>query len=286
MLSLDVKCYIVNGTTFPNKEPGVERRIIMQSNVITVQSVDRALLILDILQESPKGLGVTELSSKLEVSKSTVHRLLMSLLAKGYVKQDDENKKYSLGLKLIDLSQTVSDNLDIRKLASKHLSDLAIITGETAHLVIRENNEIVYIDKIESSETIRMFSNIGKRAPMHCTGVGKAMLAFLPEEKINQILEEKGMQKFTDKTITDKTTMLEHLKGIRSRGYSFDDEEHELGIKCAAAPIFNYKGEVIAGISVAGPLMRVNDEKLKFIASKVLSVSKEISRCFGGEQPK
>lgn len=255
----------------------------MQSKVITVQSVDRALLILDILQEYPKGLGVTELSLKLDVSKSTVHRLLMSLRVKGYIKQDEENMKYGLGLKLIELSQSVSDNLDIRKLAANHLYNLAEITGETAHLVIRENNEIVYIDKIESSETIRMFSNIGKRAPMHCTGVGKAILAFLPKNKINQVLEENGMQKFTDKTITEKNTMLKHLKEIRNKGYSIDDEEHELGIKCAAAPIFNYKDEVIGGISVAGPIMRISDEKLKFIASEVLRVSKEISRHFGAK---
>lgn len=253
----------------------------MKSSVITVQSVDRALLILDILQENSKGLGVTELSLKLDVSKSTAHRLLMSLQKKGYVKQDEENQKYSLGLKLIELSQTVSDNLDIRKLASNYLYHLAELTGETAHLVIMENDEIVYIDKIESSETIRMFSNIGKRAPMHCTGVGKAILAFLPEDKILQIIEEKGLRKFTYKTIIEKNTMLEHLKEIRNRGYSFDDEEHELGIKCAAAPIFNYKGDVVAGISVAGPIMRVDDEKLEMIASEVLRVSKEISKHLG-----
>lgn len=257
--------------------------IDMKSNVITVQSVDRALLILDILQENPKGLGVTELSYQLEVSKSTVHRLLMSLLKKGFVKQDEESQKYQLGLRLIELSQTVSDNLDIRKLASNFLYHLAKTTGETAHLVIMENNELVYIDKIESSETIRMFSNIGKRAPMHCTGVGKAILAFLPEEKIHQVIDEKGLQKFTEKTIIEKEAMLAHLQEIKKRGYSFDDEEHELGIKCAAAPIFNHNGEVVAGISVAGPIMRVDEEKLEKIASEVLIISKEISKLLGAK---
>lgn len=256
----------------------------MKSEVTTVQSVDRALQILDILQESPKGLGVTELSRQLNVSKSTAHRLLMSLLKKGFVKQDEESQKYQLGLKLIELSQTVSDNLDLRKVASNFLYYLAKTTGETAHLVIMDNNEIVYIDKIESSETIRMFSNVGKRALMHCTGVGKAILAFLPQAKINEIIDEKGLQKFTEKTIVDKEEMLAHLKEIKNRGYSFDDEEHELGIKCAAAPIFNHNGEVVAGISVAGPIMRVNDEKLETIASEVLRVSKEISKLLGNKR--
>ncbi|MBY0223479.1 MULTISPECIES: IclR family transcriptional regulator [Sporosarcina] len=248
----------------------------------TVQSVDRALLILEKLKEAPKGLGVTELSTELKVSKSTAHRLLMSLLKKGFVRQDPENQKYILGLKLIEFGQTVTDHLDIRNIASGHLRQLAEKVGETAHLVIRERSEIVYIDKIESSATIRMFSNIGKRAPMHCTGVGKAILAFLPHQEIVTIVEEKGLEGFTPKTIIELDALLDHLEMIRNRGYSIDDEEHELGIKCAAAPILNYKGEVIAGISVAGPIMRVSEEKLEEMAAEVLKTSKAISMDLGG----
>jgi len=202
----------------------------MKNEVVTVQSVDRALIILEILKEEPKGLGVTELAAELKVSKSTIHRLLMSLLKKGFVQQDSENQKYRLGLKLIEFGQTVSDHIDIRDVASRHLRQLAEKTGETAHLVIRERSEIVYIDKIESSATIRMFSNIGKRAPMHCTGVGKAILAFLPQQEILKIVEDKGLEGFTPNTIVDIETLLPHLEEIRNRGYSIDDEEHELGI--------------------------------------------------------
>ncbi|GIN63348.1 IclR family transcriptional regulator [Robertmurraya siralis] len=253
----------------------------MDKDVGSVQSVDRALTILEILQENSKGLGVTDLAKQLHVSKSTAHRLLMSLLKKGFVQKDMETDKYLLGLKLIEFGQNVSENLDIRKLASGYLHELVEISGETAHLAILDNNEIVYIDKIESSATIRMYSKIGKRAPLHCTGIGKAVLAFLPEEKIKQIIDENGLKKFTDKTITDKEEMLAHLSEIKRRGYSIDDEEHELGINCAAAPILNHKGEVVAGISVAGPLMRISKEKLSRIAKEVLRVSQEISRLLG-----
>lgn len=248
----------------------------------TVQSVDRALMILEKLKDTPKGLGVTELSTELRVSKSTAHRLLMSLLKKGFVRQDPENQKYMLGLKLIEFGQTVTDHLDIRSVASGHLQQLAEKVEETAHLVIRERSEIVYIDKIESSATIRMFSNIGKRAPMHCTGVGKAILAFLPHQDIAAVIEEKGLEGFTPTTITEPELLFEHLEMIRNRGYSIDDEEHEMGIKCAAAPILNYKGEVVAGISVAGPIMRVTEEKLKEMAAEVLKTSKAISMDLGG----
>lgn len=251
------------------------------NKVTTVQSVDRALNILHILQDHPKGLGVTELSHRLDVSKSTIHRLLMSLLQKGFVKQDRENERYLLGLKLIELGEVVSENLDIRKLAAPLLNQLAEKTGETVHLVVMDNLEIVYIDKTESYATIRMFSRVGKRAPMHCTGVGKAVLAFLPEESINQVLTQKPMTKFTKNTITSKEEMFNHLKEIRNRGYSIDDEEHEEGIKCAAAPIFNYKGEVVAGISVAGPIMRVSEEKLTRIAGEILDTSRAVSKLLG-----
>lgn len=257
--------------------------IELTNGIGTVQSVDRALLIVEKLQAAPRGLGVTELATELKVSKSTVHRLLMSLLRKGFVQQDYENQKYLLGLKFIELGQSVTDNIDIRKISSLPLQKLAEKTGETAHLVIRDRCEIVYIDKIESSATIRMFSNIGKRAPMHCTGVGKAILAFLPHQDILEIVQEKGLEGFTHKTITELEPLLDHLSDIRSKGYSIDDEEHELGIKCAAAPIVNSRGEVIAGISVAGPIMRVSEEKLIDMATEVLKTSKEISLAMGGK---
>jgi IclR family transcriptional regulator, KDG regulon repressor len=255
----------------------------MMAEVTSVQSVDRALMILDILQENPSGYGVTELANRLDVSKSTVHRLLMSLLKKNFVQQNKENDKYSLGLKLIEYGQAVSENLDVRRLASPYLHKLAQSMEETAHLVIPDQQEIVYIDKIESSQTIRMFSKVGKRAPMHCTGVGKAILAFLPEHQIEDAIRTKGLRKFTEKTLSNRDDLLQNLNLIRSRGFSIDDEEHETGIKCAAAPIFNHNGEVVAGISVAGPIMRVTEDKLERMAEEVLHASSEISRLLGAK---
>lgn len=256
---------------------------MVKKEAITVQSVDRALTIVNILKDHPKGLGVTEISHRLDVSKSTVHRLLSSLLIQGFVKQDVENERYQLGLKLIELGEVVSSHLNIRKTAAPYLNQLAEATGETVHLVMMDQLEIVYIDKTESEATIRMFSRIGKRAPMHCTGVGKAILAFLPEEKIDEVLTERPMTKFTENTITDPVEMKQHLKEIRQRGVAFDLEEHEEGIQCAAAPLFNYHGEVVGGISVAGPMMRVDEEKLKQLSVEVHRVSREISEMLGSQ---
>lgn len=253
----------------------------MRKNTVTVQSVDRALEIIDILEDEPQGLGVTPLSKKMGVSKSTIYRLLSSLLNKEYVRQNEETQKYHLGLRLMQLGQTVTNQIDIRQVAAPVMERLVQDTGETVHLVVQEGNEIVYIDKIESQATIRMFSNIGKRAPMHCTGVGKAILSNLANEEIDNIIKENGLEKFTNNTITDPQKLREHLKEIQMLGYSIDDEEHEMGIKCAASPIFNFKGEVIAGISVAGPIMRINDNKIQHMAIEVLKASKEISESLG-----
>lgn len=255
----------------------------MNKKIVTVQSVDRALEILNILQHEPQGAGATYISEKLEVSKSTAYRLLSSLLNKGFVKQNPDNQKYSLGLRLISLGESVIEQLDLRETAAPFMEYLVNKTGETVHLVIHEGNEIVYIDKKESKETIRMFSNIGKRAPMHCTGVGKAILAHLPVEKIQEIVEQKSLTKYTDNTITNYENLLEHLREIRLSGVSIDDEEHEKGIKCVASPILNYRNEVVAGISVSGPLMRMDDNNIKFIIEEVIRVSKEISKSFGAK---
>lgn len=253
----------------------------MKENKKSVQSVDRALKIIEIVKDRPNGIGVTELSDILNVSKSTVHRLLMSLYKADFIQQNSENKKYFLGLRFIELGEIVSRELDIQELVHPFLQELGEVTDETAHLAIKNRNQIFYIDKIESSKTIRMFSNIGKRAPMYCTGIGKAVLAFLPENEIKQVLAETELIKYTDNTLTTKAEILQELAEIRDRGYAIDNEEHELKIKCAAAPILNYKKEVVAGISVASPVMRLDEEKFKIIINEVLKASKKASEKLG-----
>lgn len=253
----------------------------MKKDVPSVQSVDRALKILEILEANPDGLGVTEMSHRLGVSKSTSYRLLMSLYNKGFVKQDEKTELYLLGLRLIQLGQSVSDHLDIREVAAPYLHNLSKSTGETAHLAVLEQNKIVYIDKIESLQTIRMFSNVGKTAPVHCTGVGKAIFAFQTDEKIKELIHDVGLKKYTDNTIVTEQEMLANIEDIREKGFSIDREEHELGITCAAAPIFNHKNQVVAGISVAGPVMRISEKKLQQITQHVVNVCHSISELLG-----
>lgn len=247
----------------------------------SIQSVDRALLILDLLQDNPKGLGVTELANRLDVAKSTVHRLLMSLQKKKYVVKTGD--KYLLGLKCLEIGEAMSSRLDVRATASPILEALSKKTKETVHLVTMDEGEVVYIDKKESEAVIRMFSQIGKRAPVHCTGVGKAMLAFYPEKQIEDILDKHPMEKFTANTITTKEEMILHLAEIRKEGWALDDEEHEEGIKCAAAPVFNRMGEVEAAISIAVPMMRVKNKEFEMYISEIKTASQEISKAMGSQ---
>jgi DNA-binding IclR family transcriptional regulator len=249
----------------------------------SIQSVKRALSILNILRNHPEGLGVTEISKKLDVAKSTAFRLLFSLLEEGYVQKDSETDRYRLGLKLLQLGNEVAKSMDLRRVAQPYLKRLVDLTGETTHLAIYDKGEIVYIDKIESSATIRMYSQVGLRAPAHCTGLGKAILSCLPEEEIDHLIATKGLRKFTDNTLISRETLMEVLREARARGYAFDEEEHELGVRCAAAPIFNHEGKVIAGVSIAGPTTRLSREKVRQYAPIVKQVSREISRDLGYE---
>lgn len=246
-----------------------------------VQSVDRALSIIEVLSDYEEGLALTEISTKIKLHKSTVHRLLGTLIQRGYVEQNEETNKYKLTLKLFELGNKLVEKMDILPIAKPYLKRLGENTNEVVHLVLLEDTEIVYIDKVESENTIRMHSRIGSRSPAYCTAVGKAILAHLPDEELEEIWERSDIKELTKYTITNLDTMKKELEKIRERGYSIDNEENELGVRCVAAPIFNFKGEVCAAVSVSGPIMRITQQKIKQIAKLVMESCKEISRQLG-----
>jgi IclR family transcriptional regulator, KDG regulon repressor len=246
-----------------------------------VQSVERALDILNILTQYPNGIGVTELSHKLDVAKSTTHRLLYTLLKQNFVMKDTLTDKYKLGTQILYISNFVLENFNIRDIAKKKIEELSRLTNEAVHLCVHDHTEVVYADKVESNQTIRMHSRVGKRALMHCTGVGKAILAFLGEKDVEDILLSKGMEAYTKNTITDIEHMKKELKTIRKNGYSIDNVENEEGIRCIAAPIFDHNQVPIAAISVSGPesritMERINNELIELIKRTSHEISKEL----------
>lgn len=246
-----------------------------------VQSVDRALEILEHLKQSPNGLGITDLSRKLGVAKSTVHRLITTLEGHRYVKKISPQGTYQLGLKFLEMNHIVVERLDIIELAHPILDELTKNTLEIAHLGMLDDYELIYIDKVETNSTIRIYSQTGRRAPMHCTGIGKALLAFFPEQKLERFLQQSELTKFTPHTFSDQNLLKNELSLIRDQGYSLDNEEHEESIRCVAAPIFNHLGEVRYAISVTGPSNRMSDQRMDVIIPIVKEAAEKISRQIG-----
>ncbi|MDD4570209.1 MAG: IclR family transcriptional regulator [Tepidanaerobacteraceae bacterium] len=246
----------------------------------TVQSVERAIKILEELAVEREGLGVTELSQRVNLHKSTVHRMLITLLNQGYVEQNAMSEKYRLGIKLLYLGGAILERMDIRHEAHDLLEELSEKVNETVHLVVPDGFRAIYIDKLDSHKTIRMHSQIGRIAPLHASAVGKAILAFADEQFVDEVIG-RGLVKYTPKTITDSQKLLQHLKMIKNRGYAVDDEENEAGIRCIGATVFDYTGKIVGAISVSGPTVTVMSENVEEIAKNVVHCAKKISRRMG-----
>lgn len=244
-----------------------------------VQSIERAFTILEALSEAPDGLQITRLAEKVGLSKSTVHRLLATLIDLNYVLKDRESEKYKLGYRTLYLSRNLINNIDIISVAKPFLEDLAAEVNETIHLCIEDKGEVLYVDKIESNQTIRMISKVGNRAPLYCTGVGKVLLSGMGEAQFDIIAENTNFIVHTPTTITCKEQLQEEMKLIRRQGYALDNIEHEEGIRCIAAPIFDSENNVIASFSIAGPsnritMERINEELIEKTHTATLRISK------------
>lgn len=250
-----------------------------------VQTIERVSLILDMVGQNPQGMSIRDLSAGLTLPKGTVHRLLSSLAYFGYIRQDPETKSYFLGLKLMELNTHLGNQLDFRKVAEPMLRDLAERTKQTAHMVIYDRGEVVYVEKIETEQPaggLKMSSRIGSRNPAHSSAVGKVLLSCFPEEAVDAFFLEKGLPRRTVNTITDPDAFRGHLKIIRSQGYAMDDEENEKGIRCLGAPIFDGRGRPVAAISVSGPVFQMTKKFVQEVVKKeVIAAASEISRRLG-----
>jgi IclR family KDG regulon transcriptional repressor len=247
----------------------------------SAKSVNRVLDVLDYLDSCHSEAGVTEIGKALGVHKSTASRLLSTMETRGYVNRNDITGKYSLGIRLLELSRTKLEQLDLRFRARPFLEELVNKTNETAHLAVLNQGSVVYIDKIDTPQTLMMRSRIGYRIAAHCTALGKAILARLPSEIVDSILADNGMARFTPNTITDIPTFKEHLRRVKNQGFAIDDEEHEEGIRCAAGAILDYTGSVAGAISVSGPSIRISRQRLDEIGRVVRDVSRRLSSSLG-----
>ncbi|MDM5338447.1 IclR family transcriptional regulator [Fictibacillus enclensis] len=246
-----------------------------------VKSVSRALDIITLVSLKKGGLGVTEIAKQIDINKSSVYRILSTLVLYGYIEQDKETGRYKLGYKFLEVSTKLLESIDLRGEAKPFLQELEDETNEVVHLVVFDQGEVVYIEKLDGNETLRMHSKVGKRAPMHCTSVGKAILASLPANEVVEILQRKGMPKHTDKTITDKDLFLEELNQVRQKGYALDLEENETGITCIAVPIYDHLGTVAGAVSISGPTLRMTNERLEQLKPRMQQIGIQLSARLG-----
>jgi IclR family acetate operon transcriptional repressor len=247
----------------------------------TLRSVDRAIAVLKAFSEEEPELGVTELSQRLRLPKSTVYRLLTSLQQEGVVDQDPKTEKYRLGIELVRLAGLVLKRIDVRQVARPYLRSLAEASEETVSLsMLTSDSKVINIDRIPSPRMVRNVGWIGREMLPHCISSGKALLAYLPQQRLERILA-KGLPHFTEKTITDSIRLQEELKRVRQQGYAVAQEELEVGLSAVAAPIWNHEGEVVAAVSVSGPSFRLSSEKIPELAELTRRTANEMSHQLG-----
>ncbi|MEF3303021.1 IclR family transcriptional regulator [Paenibacillus sp. GYB003] len=242
---------------------------------VKVKSLYKALRILDCFTVDSPELGITEISEQLGLYKSNVHNIVDTFVKAGYLEQNPDNEKYRLGFKLLELGNVISSNMNIRRLTLPYMQELSDFANETVYLGMPSDTEVIYLDSASPKNQLSTRSMLGVKAPLYCTGIGKAMLAFLPAETTKAVCA-KGLKKYTDQTITDKNALAAELEAIRQRGYSIDNMEHEYGIKCVGMPILNKKKQVVAGISVSGPSLRFGEDKIGEYAAKLREIVRSI----------
>jgi DNA-binding IclR family transcriptional regulator len=249
-----------------------------------VQSLDRAFDILELLSKEQRGLGLTQIATRVELHKATVHRLLAAMRERGYIDKAPDGS-YRLGLGFVDLTSLYLNRLELKTEAQPVLHDLLSHTGNTTFLAMEQDGQVVYLDKQESFESLRKYSIIGRRAPIHCTSLGKALLVGWSPERIRDLPTRHELARFTKNTNTDIERLVAEIEITRARGWSLDDEEYEDGIRCLGAPVRDYRGAVIAALSTSGKTDMVPPGKVEETGLQVARAAADLSARMGYRDP-
>lgn len=250
-------------------------------NTNVVSSVVRALSLLDAMAAQGRAIGIADLSKRVRLHVSTVHRLLATLITRGYVRQDPETGKYALGLRTFVLGQAYLEHMDLRRAAQPALQRLAQRMGETANLVAMDREEAVYLDRAESTQSVRFFSRIGHRAPLYCTAVGKVLLADLQPEEREEVLGRLTLTPLTRNTITDASALRQELDRVAAQGYALDREECEEGASCLAVPLRDHTGRVVAALGISAPTVRLTAAKREQLIPLLVEEGRSLSQELG-----
>jgi len=258
-----------------------EKRSVRSADPYQLQSLDRAVAVLDLLGESEGPLGLVDVCERMDLHKSTAHRVLMVLERCGLIERTLENR-FRLGLKLYELGSRAVEQIDLRARVHPWFRRLSAQVGETVHLGVLQRTAVVYLDKIEpSNRHVWLSSRVGASNPVYCTAMGKAMLAFLPHDAAADIMARIRFTRFTPRTLCTAEALTRSLDRVRRRGYAIDDEEVEAGVRCVGAPILSQSGRPVAAVSVSGPSSRITQQSVPAIAEHLLRCCREISASLG-----
>jgi IclR family KDG regulon transcriptional repressor len=237
-----------------------------------IQSLARGLKILDILSQAQDGVSITGLAEILGVDKGSASRLVATLVQHGYAEKDEKTRRFHLGAQVVSLSRSLLTRLPLREAAKPFLRQLMEQTGECAHLAVPAQGKVLYIDQVESPATLRVNAQVGTMNPLHCTALGKVILVF------GEVELPAALESFTPHTLTDPGQLRENLKQIRKRGFAVDDEEFDLGVRCIAAPVYDFRGKLAGSIGISGPASRMTRKRLPEMAEVVVKIGELLSR--------
>lgn len=250
-----------------------------------VQVMDRALDLMEQLSTSEQGLSITELSRRTGLPKSTVHRILNTFASRHYVEKKSDTDFYVLGYKFVEIASIYLNKIVLKTEAVPIMHNVACMFNVTSYLGVLENNEVMYLERVEPLNSLRLYSQIGKREPLHCTALGKVLLSSLDKTEYAALVPSLSMHAFTPNTITDLRTLTIEVDQVRANGYALDRAEHEPGIYCFAVPIYDYTRKVMAAMSISGPeLFEAYD--ISSILEKMQEASANLSQRMGFTVPK
>lgn len=252
-----------------------------QSQAKTIQSLDRALLILTSLA-SDDGASLTELSQRCDQAATTTYRVLSTFQKHDMVSFEEDGQIWKIGAGAFRIGSVFLNRTNMLAATRPIMQQLMRETGETANLGVMRREQVMFISQVETTETIRAFFAPGTLSAMHASGIGKVLLAFNTPDRAEAILSGRGLQKFTDRTITDAPSLLRQLEQIRAVGYGVDDEEATIGMRCVAAPVMNAYGEPVAGLSVSGPSFRLTSARIGEVGAMVRAAAARATRALGG----